>query len=645
MKQPHYLWELRPYFRQVAGQLILGSLCGIVMNTAIVLPAVLLGRAIDTALAFEQGTADEAAVTWAALAFVGGTLATEGPRVLKRWWIFTGIGRMMSNLRADAMRGVLDLPMARLHTTPVGDLMARIIGDVEVLGLGLREFINETWDTLLFSLSMIVAMVVYDAGLTIIALLPVPFGMWLGEATGRWVRARTTAAREANAALTMLLQEQLAGIRVLRLFGRSSVAVTRVTERSRWLADANLAAALLRGGLTPLYTALMTCGIVLVVWLGGERATTGAMSVGAFVAYLQLYLRFTQRGFRLPQMLNSIQSGAVAYGRIKPLLAPALPVTVESQPLTSFRPFHVSGAALPPPPPPAAVPGAMGVVLEGVRFVYPGTDTPALHDLSLEIPAGTMVAVTGPVGCGKSALARAVLGLYPLDTGQVLLDTVPVQDVPAAQRAARSGYLPQDPYLFSDTIRGNVLMTPSALGGAPIGAPIGAPGDKSPAPAGLQDALAVAVLDDDVQEMPRGLDTQVGEGGIRVSGGQRQRIGLARALAASTPSRPGLLVLDDPFSAVDVETEARIVASLRESFGPGAPPARRATIVLCSHRLAAFGQADQVVVLDSGRIVEQGTHDDLIRNDGLYARIYRAQRVVEATAAVAGAGEAAGSGV
>src|SRR5262245_64169385 len=193
---------MRTYFRQVAGQLVLGSIMGIIMNTAVVLPAILLGQAIDAARAFERGEVGPVAVGWAALAFLGGTLLTEGPRAAKRWWLMTANARIRANLRADAWRGVIAWPMARLDRTPAGDVMARIIGDVEVLGVGVREFSIETWDTLLFSLSLIVAMFVYDQTLTILALLQVIMAMLLVKATGRWVASRTPASRATNAALT-----------------------------------------------------------------------------------------------------------------------------------------------------------------------------------------------------------------------------------------------------------------------------------------------------------------------------------------------------------------------------------------------------------------------------------------------------------
>jgi ATP-binding cassette, subfamily B, multidrug efflux pump len=622
MEMSYYLWEMRPYFRQVAGQLVLGSITGIIMNTAVVLPAILLGRAINAARAFERGDAGPGEVGWAALAFVGGTLLTEVPRMAKRWWLMTANGRIRANIRGDALRGVIAWPMARLDRTPIGDVMARIIGDVEVLGVGLREFTIETWDTVLFSLSLMVAMLVYDLKLTVLALLPVPVAMLLAKATGRWVAGLTTASRQANASLTMALQEQLAGIRVLWLFGRTGAAAERVDTLSEEQATANLALVRLRSGLRPVYTTLMTAGVLLVVWQGGEKVVSGAMTLGAFIAYLELYLRFVNRGFRVPQMINSIQGGAAAYARLRPLLAPPPPLANEP-PGASFRAGHVAGIQEPAPAPPAVPTGPVAVSLHGVSFRYSTATAPALHDIWLEIPAGTLVAVTGPVGSGKSALARALLGLYPLESGQVLLDGRPLEDIPVAERAARTGYLAQDPFLFSGTVRDNILLGSVTLHPAQGHAPDGARGGPVP-----EWAVSCAALSEDLRTFPAGLETEIGELGIRVSGGQRQRIALARAMATSGPRAPGLLVLDDPFSALDLDTEAKIVAALRQLFGPSQPYAQQCTIVLCSHRLSAFPQADLVVVLDHGRMLERGTHAELSAGNGLYARIYRAQRLV-----------------
>src|SRR5215475_9220482 len=458
----YYLWELRPYFRQVTGQLVLGSIAGFMMNTAVVLPAILLGQAIDVVRAFERGDVGAGAVGWAALAFIGGTLLTEGPRAAKRWWLMTANARIRANIRADAWRGVIAWPMARLDSTPAGDVMARIIGDVEVLGVGVREFTIETWDTLLFSLSLVVAMLVYDLHLTVLALLPVPVAMLLAKATGRWVGSRTTASRQANASLTTALQEQLAGIWVLRLFGRTGAAVERVDVLSGEQADTNLALVRLRGGLRPVYTILMSAGILFVVWQGGKKAVSGAMTVGAFIAYLELYLRFVNRGFRVPQMINSIQGGAAAYARIRPLLAPPLPLAHEPRGF-SFRAGHIVGLQESAPAPPAVPTGPVAVSLRGVTFRYSAATAPALHDLWLDMPAGALVAVTGPVGAGKSALARALLGLYPFESGQVLLDGRPLDDIPAAERAARTGYVGQDPFLFSGNVRENILLGSATL--------------------------------------------------------------------------------------------------------------------------------------------------------------------------------------
>ena len=606
----HYLWELRPYFRQTAGEMILGSICGIIMNTTIVLPAILLGRAIDTILAYDKGQTSISHVTWAALVFLFGTLATQVPRLGKRWWLMTANARIRANIRSDALRGVLSWPMECLYGTSIGELMARIVADVEVLGVGVREFTIEMWDTVLFSCSFVIAMFFYDPRLKVLALIPTPFAMLLAQATGRWVRKRTTTAREANADLTTILQEQLAGIRVLKLFGRREASAGRVEAKSHNLVDANLSVVRLRAGLLPVYSTLMVSGIILVVALGSQRVIAGAMTVGAFVAYVQLFLQFTGRGYRIPQLFNSVQSGGAAYARLKPLLAPARGVQGEP-PYASFQPNWINGLEEPLPSPTITESGSIAISLKNVVFRYPGAALPALQDVSIDIPAGSFVAITGPVGCGKSALLRAVSGLYPLEKGEVRLAGKALEEIPPGERSAKIGYLPQESFLFSGSICENIAF----------GSPDSVTEER------VAKAAATAILEPDLQTFPSGIDTQIGELGTRVSGGQRQRIALARSLAATSTS-PGLLLLDDPFSAVDLDTEAQLIASLRQAFGSEAPGNRRATILLSSHRLAAFPQADRVIVLDRGGIQDTGTHEELMATGGLYARIFRAQALV-----------------
>src|SRR6266581_1081841 len=495
MSSARFLWRMRPYARQVAGELVLGSICGIIMNTAVVLPALLLGRAVDQVVGLSRGETTPIGVTLAALLFVGGTLATEIPRIGKRWWLMTANNRIRANIRADVFRGVVAWPMARLHRTPIGDLMARIVGDVEVLGVGVREFTIEIWDTVLFSLSFVVAMLVFDPGLTLVALLPVPFAMVLAHAAGRWVARRTTKAREASADLTTAIQEQLAGIRVLRLFGRATASVQRIADRSGTVAERNLSLARLKGGLQPIYTTLMIAGVVVIVWQGSERVVAGVMTVGAFVAYLELFLRFVNRGHRIPQLVNSVQSGAAAYARLRPLLAPALGVAGEPR-RASFRAGHIAGIARTAARPMARTPGPVAVSLRGLTFRYPGAEAPALRELNLDIPAGFLVGVTGPVGSGKSALARSILGIHPIESGTVLIDGRPLSKLTPEERRGLIGYLPQDALLFSGSLRENLTLQ---RGGGPHDDPL------------LMEAVQLAALEEDVLGFPRGLDTEIGE--------------------------------------------------------------------------------------------------------------------------------------
>lgn len=614
-RRQRFLWALRPYFRQVAGLLVIGSLAGIVMNVAIVLPAVFLGRAVNTVLAYQKGTASGGQVALAAFLFIVATAATQLPRIGKRYWLGLARVRFQASVRSDALRGVLGWPMDRLAAMPVGGVMARVVGDVEVLGLGVGEVIVETWDTLLFSVSLMVTMFSYAPALALVALAPVPAALLIAKLAGRVVAARTTAARQTDADLTAALHERLGAFRLLRLSGRTRAAADRIRVLAHRQAAAELSAIRVEQGLAAVYTTLLSAGALFIIWLGGRNVAAGTLTVGGLVAFLQLFARFTGRAPRIPQMANRVQAAGAAYARLRDLLAAPLPIAAEPA-WSSFSSAHVAGSGFESSQPDRVGQAPAALSIRGVSFSYPGSATQALHGIDVDIPPGRLVAVTGPVGSGKSALAKLAAGICAPDAGQVLLDGEPVAEIAPADRAAYVGYVAQEPDLFSGTLAENVLLQPGSY-----------VSDRDDPVIGP--AIETASLRDDIERMPAGVRTQIGEGGIRVSGGQRQRIAIARALSAG--GIPSLLVLDDPFSAVDVHTERAIIAALHDHPG-GRAPAPAPTILLLSHRLAAFPYADEVIVLDHGRISERGTHSGLLDKGGLYARIYRAQAELEASA-------------
>ena len=605
-----FIWRLRFYYRRALLLLIVGSLFGIVMNSAAVLPPLMLGRAIDAALAYERRQGSAEAVGWAALLFVLAVVASEGPRIGKRWGLRGTVARVLAEMRIDALTNVLrNWPIARLNREPVGGLMARIVADVDAVGQGVRELTIETWDTLWLVASLFTALMALDWRLTLLVCLPVPVGTAIGRRVGAAVRERTLAARRANGDLTAALQETLTGLRLLRLFGREDAVAERIARLADNLARANLTVNWLQGGLAPVYGFVMTAGVLALFGFGGQNVIQGGLTVGAFVAYLELYLRFIGRAPRIPQMLNALQGGAAAFKRLDSLLltTPTRPArarwqdTIRQAYVEGPRELSESDGAE------AAERPAGRVELRDICFRYPGSTDCSVNGVSLQAEPGELVAVTGPVGSGKSALARAMLGLYPLENGQVLIDGRDAASLSPGERPRYVAYLPQDGFVFSGTVEENVVLG------------TGRDGEDG---SRLETALHTAALEQDLETFPEGAATRVGELGVRVSGGQRQRIGLARALAMGA----AVLVLDDPFSAVDVATERAIIERLRR--GPWRP-----TIFLFSHRLAAFPLADHILVLNGGRVVEQGTHEALLAADGLYAIIYRAQMRVAASPA------------
>ena len=328
----------------------------------------------------------------------------------------------------------------------------------------------------------------------------------------------------------------------------------------------------------PFYAVVSSLGIVLVISSGGMRVASGDWTVGLFTAYLTLFSAMTARTMMAARVLNGLHAGKASWARVAAKIDK--PQMEESQ----------QGAAAG-----VTTPAGLGLSVEDLHFAFPGVLTDAIAGIDFEAEPGSFVAVTGPIGSGKSALATVLTGLYPYQ-GSILFDGQELRGIPSSDRERTVSLLDQNAFLFSATIEENVAFFQDA-------------DDER-----LMETLRLAGLKEDLDAFQSGVDTLIGEQGTRVSGGQRQRIALARALYRRSP----LVILDDPFSAVDIATEQRMVQRIRDAAGSS-------TLLLFSHRLSSFPQADKVIVLSEGKVHEAGTHEGLLKSGGLYSRIFRAQ--------------------
>lgn len=533
-------------------------------------------------------------------------LLTAVTRIASRILIFNSGRAAEYDLRSDLFGHLMTLSPAYYREHPTGDVMSRLTNDVQTVramwGAGLLNLAN----AVIAFVTVLGRMLWADPIVTLWAILPFPLIYIVGQAMSRRIYGTMRAVQAELGALSSRIQEDLGAIQVIKTYGLEDVRRKGFVERSEKLLRENMEAAKVRILLGPTLNTLAAMGMAILILFGGRALIHGDMTKGEIVAFSGYLARLVWPTLTLGFMLALVQRGRASWSRLV-VLQDTKPDIAEG-----------TGPALPATKQPAAVEVKDLSIRIGERAI--------LDHVSLTLAPGTVTAIVGRTGAGKSTLVDALCRLIDVPAGAVFIDGRDVTTLPLASLRAQIGYAPQEAFLFSTTIADNVAM--GYGGGTAIPAARAKELERVVGMAAAEDlraepkvtaAATAAGLARDLQAMPEGLGTIVGERGITLSGGQRQRVALARALAAA----PRLLVLDDSLSSVDAETERTILSHLREVMSGR-------TAVLISHRVAAIKDADQIIVLDQGRIVARGTHDELLAQPGTYQDLYKSQLDVEA---------------
>ncbi len=575
----HELRSLLPYLQRYRNAFLAGLALVVISNFFATLGPKFLQHGID---ALDTGRFDQVqtAVVLLLLVAVASGVARYGMREL----LNSGSRRVETDLRDHLYNHLQRMSAEFYDRYPTGDVMARTTNDLlavrMVAGPALMYLVDTTVRTLLIA----PAMLAISPRLTLLALVPLlglPVAM---VSLGRIIHRRSQEIQEQFSQLTSHAHENISGVRVVRSYRQEHAE----TEHFRTLNDTyltrNLGLARVQGAFFPLLTLLGGLSGLVVLYAGGQLVIRGSVSVGEFVAFGVYLAMLVWPMIAFGWAFNLVQRGAASMGRINQLFN---------------EPPAITGAESPVALPSAA--SSRSLEFRNVWFRYPGALDRGwvLQDISFRVEAGSSLAIVGPTGAGKSALVDLIVRTYDPERGAVLIDGVDLRQLSLTDLRRAVGFVPQETFLFGETLRRNVLL--------------GAPDDGR-----LERVAEVAQLAEALPVLPDGYDTMLGERGINLSGGQKQRAAIARALAQDPP----IFVLDDALSAVDAHTEARILAGLRDALVGR-------TSIIVSHRLAAVRDADWILVIDGGRIVEQGTHGDLLAAAGRYWELLRRQQMEE----------------
>ena len=523
------------------------------------------------------------------------SIAAAVVRVLSRVAVFTAGRNVEYELRAVLLDRLQRLGPSFFRTMPTGDIMSRATNDLGQVRLLLGFGVLNVVSSLLSLTSALYVMTTISPRLTLASFVTLPF-LWLAtKSFSTRIFLRTRQNQEAIGSMSDRVLASLAGVRVVRAFGLGPSELAAFEERSLDYLDKGLGLARVRGSMGPVMGTISALGILVVFWYGGVLLQSKAISPGDFVSFWLALLRLTWPLLALGFVSAIVQRGRAGYERLKAVF--------------DAEPDITSGSLR------RDVPVKGNVEVRDLSFAYTGTKE-VLQGVSFEVPAGSSLALVGRTGSGKSTIATLLSRLMPTPRGAVFLDGDDICSLDLARVRGSIGYAQQDAFLFSTTVAKN------------IGYALDDP-DSPEAEAAIRDAAKQAAVYDDIERLPDGFDTVVGERGVQLSGGQRQRIALARALLRDSP----VLVLDDPLSAVDAKTEAAILEAIEHQK-------KRRTVILITHRVAAARRCDRIVVLDEGAIVERGTHDELCGGGGPYPR-FAEEQALEADLADLDAAEVA----
>ena len=577
------LQPLFPYMRRYWSGLVWGGIAAVFSNAIWILFPQVIRRAIDD---LNLGVTREKIILYAGL--LVGISAAKGVFLFLTRWIIIGVSREIEfDLRNDLFRHLEAQQASYYQQHRTGDIMARMTNDLNAVRMLLGPAIMYSANTLLFSLGALFFLIRISPRLTLFALVPLPLASILVQAMGRKIHDRFERIQAMYSEISAQAQENFSGARLVRAFAQEEAQIASFEEANRENIRRGLRLVQLMGMLWPTLEFVLGLAMVIALMVGGHEVLSHKISVGEFVAFNTYMLMLTWPVIALGWVVNLFQRGTASVTRIAELLS--------EEPTIDDR---------------AADAGLASRVIQGeiefrdLNFGYgegAEQNTPVLHHVNLKVPAGSSLAIVGPTGSGKSTLVNLVPRLYDAPPGSVLIDGRPIREYPLATLRNAIGFVPQETFLFSESIRENITF-----------------GVASATDDDVYRASEAAHIRKEFEDFPKGFETMVGERGLTLSGGQKQRAAIARALIRD----PRILILDDALSSVDTYTEEQILVELRRIM-------QDRTTIFISHRISTVRHADQIAVLVQGRIAELGTHDQLLARNGYYSSLFQKQLLEE----------------